>query len=589
MVSDIFVDQLYSMDTLTLRSQFKNCKVTLYKLALEDQSSNPVSRDESSRLKCDQCEATFSRLAALKSHIKVTHSVSEAYSDAEECVTGEQKSDFAEIVDESFARSIDSSGSNKLVMYKQNQRKERKEQNRCDGVYRLPSSGADNTGKQAVFTCKVCGYAVDQFEIIYCHVSKNHLLCEPPYKPYCCRRCKVGYMWSKGLKRHNKEQHDGVEHYSCGMCSFDFDSTHLLNKHVINDHAKVKRYMRASIVHSFEEVADVQYCELEKDDKVSGKNQEKRNSASHGDIAQHMKAEKLLTEDGSKKTVYKCKDCSSNTFRYEHIFVHMSKEHLMCPPPYKPYSCETCGRGFMRRHELKKHVNKQHRGFSNYIYKCDICATVFDSHGTRNQHISIVYLNEKPFLCDICGLTVSTSNSLVKHIRIHKKEKPYKCNVCNKRLSEGLRQHMRIHEPAKSSLCNYCGKLFREWKILKSHIKLKHDNQRLHNCSICSKKFSQKIHLQHHINTHTGQKPYKCKNCPKTFASPTQAYNHNRIHQEKTYQCKICKKMFRFASNLRYHYRTHTRERNYKCHVCESLFRFNSNLRDHLKRKHPNA
>ncbi|KFQ83762.1 Zinc finger protein 574, partial [Phoenicopterus ruber ruber] len=39
-------------------------------------------------------------------------------------------------------------------------------------------------------------------------------------------------------------------------------------------------------------------------------------------------------------------------------------------------------------------------------------------------------------------------------------------------------------------------------------------------CPTCGKMFKKKSHVRNHLLTHTGERPFHCKECGKSFNSP---------------------------------------------------------------------
>ena len=61
--------------------------------------------------------------------------------------------------------------------------------------------------------------------------------------------------------------------------------------------------------------------------------------------------------------------------------------------------------------------------------------------------------------------------------------------------------------------CTYCDQPFMNNIHIKSHHFIAHTGEKIYECSLCVKYFSQKSDLKNHMNVHSGEKSYLCKNC----------------------------------------------------------------------------
>uniref|UniRef100_A0A1Q3EWZ2 Putative c2h2-type zn-finger protein n=1 Tax=Culex tarsalis TaxID=7177 RepID=A0A1Q3EWZ2_CULTA len=116
-----------------------------------------------------------------------------------------------------------------------------------------------------------------------------------------------------------------------------------------------------------------------------------------------------------------------------------------------------------------------------------------------------------------------------------------------------------------------------------------------HVCGICNRTFSKRVLLKYHVNHHTGERPYKCQECDKSFANPTNLYRHKQIHTEfirsedQRYHCNVCQCVFKHRKLICNHMRTNHRERKFPCETCGKAYFTKEYLHKHIKLVHRKA
>lgn len=81
----------------------------------------------------------------------------------------------------------------------------------------------------------------------------------------------------------------------------------------------------------------------------------------------------------------------------------------------------------------------------------------------------------------------------------------------------------------------------------------------------CNDGFNTRFSLKRHLKTHSGEKPFQCDKCPKTFAEKSTLVRHLRIHTgEKPFRCSWdgCTRSFSDRTNVKRHESQHEAQKD---------------------------
>ncbi|XP_052894386.1 zinc finger protein 420-like [Anopheles moucheti] len=228
-----------------------------------------------------------------------------------------------------------------------------------------------------------------------------------------------------------------------------------------------------------------------------------------------------------------------------------------------------CTETFTDEEALLEHAHEEHNGQrrENELERkqdtnvCPACCKPFQTIAKLMWH-RVKRFVPRNYPCKQCDKSFNNWLKLKMHVELDHSETPpsFPCPECDKTfvIRSRLKAHQKIHSARKDHTCDVCGSSFVNKGLLKRHRRSLHSTDLLFECKLCSKKFAVVEKLKIHQRVHTGERPFECSFCPRTF-----------LH---------------FSDRKRHEMAAHTGERPFKCKLCPASYIRNRELNLHMQK-----
>ncbi|XP_070821809.1 zinc finger protein 1035 [Chaetodon trifascialis] len=267
---------------------------------------------------------------------------------------------------------------------------------------------------------------------------------------------------------------------------------------------------------------------------------------------------------------------------------------LTAPKPVPRYKCNFCPAVFchasgkyrhMKKHELFKLTGKMFR-YRNSVFSIMSKPATLSSAKTEESKDNLESTEENISLalsCHFCGKCFGTSQSLKKHERNHKGERPYRCLECGKGFKKRayLIGHKIVHQ--RRIQCTVCRKILPTIGELIQH-RSSHLKRGKLQCPDCHLQFQYPAHLLRHLDGHKNREKKAVQFEERPHLKPLQSSESEKEQSgPKQLQCSLCKEVFNDAQILRKHCLTHiSGSSSNQCPFCKLDFNSRRYLLRHM-------
>lgn len=400
--------------------------------------------------------------------------------------------------------------------------------------------------------CSFCDLTLDSVEGLKDHLLEVHL----PAPIFRCFECHERFSTYAAVLRHRNEKHN-PKSSKCPDCPKTFKNALACRRHVLYTHYSSRLVNACKLCfRRYKNLLELRY----------------HMALSH--INELSEEEKASLEPLKKH----CAQCDYVTFNRRSMVAHMRRKHgemlqcQQCPSQFAQIAeltrhqrlkhgsvgrqqCPHCPRSFVcpKLYEVHLSMHQEGRG-----HECTTCKRLFESEAMLKNH-SESHANASNRRCKTCLRLFATTYHLAKHEEMYTAQSPdgttvMTCPSIPPKVIKERKDHRNF-----TLTCDQCRFRFKYESSLSAHKMALHGkgpkDKKSYTCEICQESFVSMMGLSSHIRTHTGERPFSCKECGASFGQASILREHTVLKHSRAFRetCPLCSKGCVSKTKLRKH------------------------------------
>ncbi|XP_049824031.1 zinc finger protein Xfin-like isoform X2 [Aethina tumida] len=523
---------------------------------------------------CPICNLSFQRKASLKSHLFI-HQVEETYV-CEECKAEFDKED--DLIKHFEIHATNVSAENKILTCSyckvefEDTSTYREHISHHIKAKKLLNKGKrtkKKSTKDGKFVCEQCNKSFIKHSLL-----ERHERIHTGVRPFVCHICKRGFTQRGTLHIHMK-RHEGIKPYECTLCPAKFGQKGNLKVHIEKTHT-------ASSSEERKFKCFICPCIFKKVSSLNA-HMTRVHTKNPPDVGANFVMEQLK----------RLEECVKSDEKIAVSETTLVEERVAKKEPEADYGYLTSNDSVANSNGLRKYLVKQKKIGDTRFYFCNYCMKQFKKPSDLIRHIRI-HTKEKPFKCKTCSSCFSLKSTLLAHIKTHEaKTSLHTCSLCNASFYgvQKLAAHLKRHNiQTVNYICKQCNQIFNTQEDATQHSLSTSEEK--HSVTVLIK--SPLPESPHGLNQMKIIKPRitaiedgavkripNCNICNQKFSKVSLFRQHMKNHSEKNNICPYCSKSFRTPLRLNVHMNYHMNIRNYQCGICAKKF-----VTSHMLKRH---